>query len=180
MDLFGRHKIEGEELQECLAYYEAESKVIAFQTKEADLYNNTMVKYSNSIIENPIAASEACMAANRLSQAANEILKRQGEIWNVPAVASAMHHAWLVTFDANAAWASANAKAIEVMADRKNPDEMYIKKLVNEYQQAWQRANDEDKKFLKRLKVPEEDIAKIVTRANTIAATDAWEPKLAD
>jgi hypothetical protein len=91
-----------------------------------------------------------------------------------------MHHAWLVTFDTNAAWAAANAKAIEAMADGKNPDEMYIKKLVNEYQQAWQKANDEDKKFLKRLKVPEEDIAKIVTRANTIAATDDWEPKLAD
>ncbi len=179
MGLFGSPKIDGKELQECLACFEAETKVIAFQTKEADLYNNALVKYGNSIMENPLAASEACKAAKRLSQAATEILRRHEEIKNVPVAASAMHHAWYVTFHANTAWASATAKAIEAMAESMNPHTMYIQQLVEEYQKAWRWAENEDKKFLKRLKVSAEDIAKIVARATTIDETDDdWEPKM--
>ena len=178
MGLFGSPKIDGSELQECLACFEAETRVIAFQTKEADLYNNAMVKYGNSIMENPLAAKEMKKAAKRLSQAATEILKRHEEIKNVPVAASAMHHAWYVAFYANAAWASAMVAAIESMAEGMNPNMMYIQQLVEQYQEAWRRADDEDKKFLKRLKVGAEDIAKIVARATTIDATDNWEPKV--
>jgi hypothetical protein len=175
MGLFGSPKIDGNELQQCLACFEAETKVIAFQTREADLYNNTMVKYGNSIMENPSAAIEACKAAKRLSQAAAEVCRRHGEIKDVPTAASIMHFAWHVTFLANAAWASATAAAIEAMAKGMNPNTMYVQQLVEEYQRAWRRADDEDKKFLKRLKVNAEDIAEIVARATTIdAADDDW------
>ena len=180
MGLFGSPKIDGKELQECLACFEAETKVISFQTKEADLYNNAMVKYGNSITVNPLAASEACKAAERLSQSATEVLRRHEGIKNVPAAASAMHHAWYVAFYTNAAWAHATAKAIEAMAQGMNPNTMYVQQLVKEYQEAWRRADDEDKKFLKRLKVTAEDIAKIVARATTMGSTDDWEPKMAD
>jgi len=176
MGLFGSPKIDGNELQQCLACFEAETKVIAFQTKEADLYNNAMVKYSNSIMENPSAAMEAYKAAKRLSQAATEILRRHGEIKDVPDAASLMHFAWHATFLANAAWASATAMAIESMAKGMSPNTVYVQQLVEEYQKAWKRADDEDKKFLKRLKVNAEDIAKIITRA-TSAAKDDWVPQ---
>ncbi len=43
MGLFGSPNIDGIELQQYLAYYEAEIKIITFQTKEADLYNNVMM-----------------------------------------------------------------------------------------------------------------------------------------
>jgi protein involved in sex pheromone biosynthesis len=178
MGLFGSSKIDGYELQQCLAYFEAQTKVIAFQTKEADIYNNAMVKYGNSIMGNPVAASEARKAAKRLSQAATEVLRRHEELKNVPTAASAMHHAWYATLYANAAWASATAKAVEVMAEGMNPNTIYIQQLVKEYKKAWRRAEDEDKKFLKQLKVSAEDIAKIVARATAIDATnDDWEPK---
>ena len=179
MGLFSSPKIDGKELQECLAYFEAQTRVIAFQTKEADLYNNAMVKYGNSITENPLAASEACKAAKRLSQAATEVLRRHEELENVPVAASASNYAWYVTLYANVAWASATSEAIEAMAEGMNPNTMYVQQLVNEYQKAWRTADDEDKKFLKRLKVSAEDIAKIVTRSTSIDATDDdWEPKI--
>lgn len=178
MGLFGSPKIEGSELQECLACFEAETRVIAFQTKEADLYNDAMVKYGNSVMDNPLAANEACKAARRLSQAGTEILRRHEKIQNVPTAASTMHFAWHATLLANAAWASATAAAIEAMAEGMNPNTMYVQQLAKENQEAWRRAQDEDKKFLKRLKVSAEDIAKIVSRVNTIdAARDGWEPK---
>jgi len=62
MGLFGSPKIDGVELQQCLKCFEDETRVLTFQTKEADLYNNAMVKYLNSIKENPIAAKEAVKA----------------------------------------------------------------------------------------------------------------------
>jgi septal ring factor EnvC (AmiA/AmiB activator) len=98
-----------------------------------------------------------------------------------------MHSAWNATFLANAAWASAMVTAIEsnifallAMAEGMNPQIKYAQQLAEELQKAWRRADDEDKKFLKQLKVSAEDIAKIVARAATIDATDDWEPKLAD
>jgi transcription initiation factor IIF auxiliary subunit len=179
MGFFGSPKIDGNELQQCLAFFEAETKVITFQTKEADIYNNAMVKYGNSIKENSLAASEACKAAKRLSQAATEVLKRHEEIKNTPIAASAMQFAWHVTLLANATWASATAAAIEAVASGMNPNMMYVQQLVKEYQEAWRKAQDEDKKFLKRLKVSADDIAKIVAHATAIDAADSkWEPNM--
>ena len=181
MGLFGSPKIDGKELQECLALFEEETKVLTFQTKEADLYNDAMVKYGNSIMDNSLAASEACKAAKRLAKAAIEVIRRQEKITNVPVAASAMHYAWYVALDANKTWASAIASATEAMAEGMNPHMSYIQQLVEAYQKAQRRAEDEDKKFLKRLKVSAEDIAKIVARATTIDALDGeWEPKMED
>jgi hypothetical protein len=177
MGFFGSPKIDGKELQECLTYFESQTKVVVFQTKEADLYNNALVKYGNSIMENPVAANEACKAARRLSLSSTEVLRRHEEIRNVPVAASAMHYAWYLTFLANADWASATTKAIEAMAEGMTPDTIYLQRLVEAYQEAWRRADDEDKKFLKRLKVSADDVAKIIVRANTYAANDNWEPE---
>jgi len=179
MGLFGSPKIDGEELQECLAYFEAQTRVVSFQTKEADLYNNVMVKYGNSITESPLAAREACKAANRLAQSATEVLRRHQGIKNVPAAASAMHWAWYMAFIANSTWALATSKAIEAMAEGMAPTTVYVQQCVELYQKAWRKADDEDKKFLKRLKVSGEEIAKIVARATSTNATDDdWEPKV--
>jgi len=179
MGLFGSPKIDGKELQECLAYFEAQTRVVRFQTREADLYNNVMVKYGNSITESPLAAREACKAANRLAQSATEVLKRHQEIRHVPAAASAMHWAWYVTFVANSTWALATSKAIEAMAEGMAPATVYVQQCVELYQKAWRKADDEDKKFLKRLKVGGEEIAKIVARATSaVAADDDWEPQV--
>ena len=182
MGLLGKSKIDGDELKECLTYFEAQTKVIAFQTKEADTYNNAMVKYGNSITENPSAAEEACKAAKRLSKAAMEVLRRHDEIKYVPSAASSVHYAWHVTLLANATWASATASAIEAMANGMTPSTRYVQQLVKEYQKAWQDAQAEDKKFLQRLKVNAEEIAKIVTRATTIndVADNNWEPRITE
>jgi phosphohistidine swiveling domain-containing protein len=187
MGLFSSSKIEGSELQECLAYFEAETRVIAFQTKEADLFNNAMVKYGNSVMQNPLAAEDMKKAANRLSQAAAEILKRHEKIKNVPIAASAMRSAWHETFLANATWASAMVTAIESnifaflsAAQGMNPQIKRAQQCAEELQKAWQRADTEDRKFLKRLKVSSEDTAEILSRATTSLIHEDWEPRLPD
>ncbi len=187
MGLFGNPKIDGKELQECLTYIEAENKVIAFQTKETDLYNNAMVKYGDSIMENPLSAKDMTKAVKRLSQAATEILKRHEEIKNVPVAASAMHSAWHETFLANEAWASAMVAAIEsnifaLLEATKGmtPQIEYAQQLAEEHHKAFRRAEDEYKKLLNRLKVGAEVKALITTHATRIDPTDDWKPEMAD
>ena len=172
--MFDSPKIDGKELQDCLAYFKAQTKVIAFQTKEADLYNNAMVKDSNYI-------SEERKAAKRLSQAAIEVIRRYEDIENIPSAASQMHYAWHATFLANEAWASAWAEALEAMANSMSADMVDVQQLEKEYQRAWNWADEEDKKFLKRLDMSSDEIAEIAARAATeMTDSDSWEPELAD
>jgi hypothetical protein len=172
--LFDSPEIDGKELQDCLAYFEAQTKVIAFQAKEADLYNNAMVKDSTDI-------SEERKAAKRLSQAATEVIRRYEDIENIPSAASQMHYAWHATFLANEAWAYAWAEALEPMSNGMSADMAYVQQLEEEYQRAWKWADEEDKKFLKRLDMNAEDIAEIAARATTqMTESGSWEPGLAD
>ena len=180
-----RAVIDSKELQECLAYFEAETKVIAFQSKEADLFNSAMVEYGNSIMDSPLAAKKMKISTNRLAQSATEMLRRHGEIKNVPFPASAMRSAWHVAFLVNAAWASAMVEAIESnifaflrQSEGMNPETGYAQQLALEFKKAWRRADEEDKKLLKKLKVSAQDIEEIMARATTAAINDTWEPKL--
>jgi hypothetical protein len=184
MGFFSTPKIDGKELQDCLAYFEAENKVLAFHDREAALFNSAMVEYGNSIMEKgPVAADDVKKAINRLDQAAAEILKRHEEVKNIPVAASAMHSAWHESFLANAAWASAMVAAIESnifalleMAKGMTPQIEYAQQLAKEHQKAFKRAQDEYKKLLNRLKVGAEVKNIIATHATAIDATDDWEP----
>ncbi len=189
MGFFGSPKIDGTELQECLTYLKAATKVIAFQGKEADLYNDAVVEYGNSIMEHPGAgvAHDMKKATNRLEQAATEILKRHEEIKNVPVAASAMHSAWRESFLANALWASAMVKAIESspyalldMASGMTPQIEYAEQLAQEHQKRFSRAQDEFRKLLNRLKVSAEVRDTIEADAIITDDTNDWEPKITD
>jgi hypothetical protein len=180
-----RAVIDSKELEECLVYFEAETKVIAFQSKEADLFNSAMVEYGKSIMENTLAAKKMKISTNRLAQSATEILRRHEEIKNIPFSASAMRSAWHVAFLVNAAWASAMVEAIESnifaflkQAKNVNPEIGYAQQLALEFKKAWRKADEEDKKLLKKLKVSAEDIEKIMARATIAATSDTWGPKL--
>jgi hypothetical protein len=180
-----RAVIDSKELQECLVYFEAETKVIAFQSKEADIFNSAMVEYGKSITESPLASKKMKISTNRLAQSAAEILRRHEEIKNIPFSASAMRSAWHVAFLVNAAWASAMVEAIESnifaflkQAKGMNPAIGYAQQLTLEFKKAWRGADEENKKLLKKLKVSAEDIEEIMARATTAATNDTWEPKL--
>jgi hypothetical protein len=136
-------------------------------------------------MENPLAAKKMKISTNRLAQSATEALRRHDEIKNVPFSASAMRSAWHVAFLVNAAWASAMVEAIESnifaflkQAKGMDPEIGYAQQLTLEFKKAWRRADEENKKLLKKLKVSAEDIEEIMARATTAATNDTWEPKL--
>jgi len=172
MSLSDSPKIDGKELKDCLAYFEAQTKVIALQIKEAELYNNAPITDNNYI-------SEMRKAAKRLLQAATEVLKRYEDIENVPPAASQTHHAWHATFLSSEAWVSAWVEALEAMANGISTDMVYIQQLEEEYQRAWNWADEEDKKFLNQLNISDNDIAEIAARATTeINTKDSWKPEI--
>ena len=51
-------KIDSNQLRECLHYLEESCQVAAFQAKEADLYNEALVKYGNSVTDDSNATAE--------------------------------------------------------------------------------------------------------------------------
>jgi hypothetical protein len=178
LPLSRKQKIEGDELQRCLDYFEVELMVTAFQTRESDLFNNIMVKYFNSMTEYPVAASEMCKAANRLVQSIYEVIRRHEAIQPIPDAAIAMRCAWRFTFLSVKAWAEATFSAMETLANGLTPDYAYVQHLVNEYQLAQHKAKEEEKKFLRKLRVAPGEIEKIFSRTNYATANDNWQPKL--
>jgi hypothetical protein len=177
MGLFSKPKIGGDELQRCLAYYEAKLKVTAFQTKEADLFNNELVKYRTSK-KSPLAASEVCDAANRLVQAAHEVKRRHEGTKPVPNAALATHYAWHITVLCNTAWAEATLQTMEALANGWTPYYADVQQLAGKFQLAQHEAEREDKKFLRRLEIKTDAIAEIISRSIDAAATDNWQPSL--
>jgi len=165
-------KIEGKELQACLAYFEAQSKVMAFQVKEAELFDNTEITSGSYL-------SEMHKAAKRRSQAAAEVLKRYEAIGNVPSAASQVHRAWHTTIVANEAWASAYAEAFEAMTNGKKADFVHIQQLEEESQNNMKFADEEERKFVNQLNISnsriDEMAAFITAEINT---NDSWKPSL--
>ena len=109
MRLFGKSKIEGPDLQKCLTYYEAQSRLTALQSQAANAYNEAMAACDESTADQAVAAQEASKAAKRHSQVSTEVLQRHNAIESVPEAASSFHSAWSSAFSAYSAWAAATA-----------------------------------------------------------------------
>ena len=169
-------KIDSTQLRQCLHYLDEFCQVAAFQAKEADLYNEVLVKYGNSVTEDSNAAAETRRATDRLAQAARKALGRHEDIDNVPTPASSMHHAWWATLRAYLAWASDNNKSITDGRRGIVTETAYTDKLMKEYQKAWIKAEKEEKRFIKHLRINTDDVSIIITRAKNAVSAEKWEP----
>lgn len=171
-------KIEGDELQRCLAYYDAKLKVTAFQKREADLFNTTLAMFRDSETT-PLAASTMCNAANRLVQAAHEVSRRHERIESVPNAALAAHRAWHYTIQCSIAWAEATLQAIDASENGWAPHyDDFLKQLTDKYRLAKREAGREDEQLLVRLGTTADIIAGMTSRSVDAAANDNWQPSL--
>ena len=168
-------EITSHERQECLAYYEAEVGVTTFQSKEADLFNEVVDTHIDILTEDPAAAREVSIAARRLVQAAKEIIRRRDDIQPIPQAAFSMHWAWYITSIAYAAWAQATLSTMEALANGQTP-QYYVRHLVEEHEIVWRKAQKDEKKFLKQLRIPAGEIDQIVERSIEAAEMDHWQP----
>jgi len=180
LSLSRKPKIEGEERERCLAYTKAVTNISAFWDRESTLFNNTLVKYLDSITENPIAASEVCSAANRLVQAANEVIRRHEEIQSIPDASLPARCAYSTSFLILKEWAENNLAAIEALANGLTPHYEYVQQLMENYESAWHEAQNEEQKLLKRLGLTGHEIEANFVKVHSsleAAKNDSWHPE---
>ena len=175
--LFGEPKIQDDELHKCLTYLEEELKLKVFQEKEADLYNSALVKYGNSISTDSQAAKEMCRAANRLAESANEILRRRGKMASILDAASAMYFAWQLTYSDYSAWATAQSAAIEAVTNSMEPHDKRVRQLLEQSEKSRHKAEKEERKLLKRLKLSGDEFQKLFNNASATIAAENWHPE---
>jgi hypothetical protein len=169
--------IDKNELQRCLAYLEEEWKFQAFQTREADLYNNALVQYGYSMTTDSLASKEMCRAASRLSQSTSEILKCRGGMASIPDIASAMYLAWQMTYSDYSAWAGMQYAAIKAVATGMQPHTQRVRELLQQSEKSRRKAENEEKRFYKRLNLNVNDVNRIISNASAAVAVDNWQPK---
>jgi hypothetical protein len=174
--LSSRPKIEGDELQKCLAYLEEEGKLVVFRGKEEDLYNNALVKYGKSVAIDSRAAKEMCRAAKRLAEAASEIIRRRGEMVSIPDVASAMYFAFQKSYLAYSQHVTAECAAWEAESNGMKPDYEYLRRLSLQSEDLRLKALKEERKLAERLKLSGDVIRSVYNNAQAAVATENWQP----
>jgi len=174
-------RIEGHERERCLAYItETVTNITAFLDRESTLFNNTLVKYLDSISESPLAASKICSAANRLVQAAQEVIHRHDLIQPIPKAAFPMYYAYSTLFLRAKEWAESTLAAMEALANDMTPHYEYVQHLMDKRESAWHEAYCEEKKLLKQLGLTESEVEAIPRQTHSIleaAKEDSWHPE---
>jgi len=163
--------------ERCLSYFQEELKFGAFQTKEADLYNNAVVEYGMSAGTDSKAAEEMTQAAKRLAESLNEILGRRSVMASIPDTASAVYFAWQATYDALCAWAEAQAAAVSAAVRGMVPHTERVRELHGESEKLRRKAEKEERRFFKQLKISGNEMQRMLAEASVAAENDSWQPE---
>jgi hypothetical protein len=177
--LFGEPKIEGEKRQQCLSYLEEQWKINSFQKKESDLYDDSVMKFSNSGVTDNHVVKEMYRAANRLVQSVNESLRRLREISFVPDVASTAWHAWELRYSDYLAWATVQAAVADaLLSNRANADAQLerLSKLTLQRDKSLRKAIDETTKLMQGFKLTDNEHARLFQVAE-YAQNENWQPE---
>jgi len=177
--LFGEPKLSNEELSQCLTWLGQHYKITTFQEKEADLYNNALVKYGGSMSIDSSASEEMVKVVKRLVQAATECVSRIDNMTSIPQVASVTHYAWRIVLADYLAWVRAQCAAIEAVAGGMHPRGEYVAELLQKAENSRKKAEKEEQKLLKRMirsGATMNDFQKLVVNAARAVTDENWQP----
>lgn len=178
MRLFpGESNLKGDELLKCLAYFEEELRIMAFQEKEADIYNNTVVAYGKSMSTDHFAAKEMFTAARRLSQAGGEILMRRKKMSPIPELAARMYFAWQVTYSDYAMWTAAQSALVESVIKGMEANGEHVKGLLSRSEKSRHEAEAEEKRLLRLLNLNPDKVRRLFDDASNAIAAEKWQPE---
>jgi len=178
MRLFGRRKIQGDELLAYLDYLGEEWKLRAFQEKEATSYTEALRKFDpKAAARNAEAYNDLYLASVRLAQSAAELLRRKDALKSVPDKATSNYFAWHAAYTDYLAWATAQASNIEAKMAGEVTDAAAIKDLQGKSEQSRAEAEAEEAKLIKQLGLTQNDIEQLRDRATSAAAQDRWQPR---
>jgi replicative superfamily II helicase len=91
---FEEPRLDREEFNQCLKYFEEHYKLTTFQEKEADIYNESLTQYMPSLATDSHSAKEMLKVTERFKKAAHLLLKRSKQLVSVPESTGVLHFAW--------------------------------------------------------------------------------------
>ena len=188
-----RSKLSDEERKKCLAYLEEEWKLRAFYAKERNIHEEAIAEAAIRLNSHQITSKEfqeeICRASSRLAKATVELLTRRSDIWPVPDIAYEACVAWETAYSAYSAWATAQASheteygkvyGLPVARAKLVAEGISLKGLrehVLQYEKCWQKAINEEKKLVKRLKLSDEERVTLLEEAENAVASGNWQPQ---
>ena len=153
------------ERQRCLEYFAGEAKVRIFQEREADRYNEALVKHVENVATHKSSAEQLAGAGKRLRAAIREIWRRRAdELGAVPDQAFPLYLRWQERYETFDAWAEAKIAAIDAMADGGAPPSTRLRTLEGNSQKAHTEAVQEERRFLKRVRLHPDSVDSMVVR----------------
>jgi hypothetical protein len=175
MGLFvGRHKIEGNELQECVAYLKEEWKFKAFQGKVADIFNEALTKYDKLVLKDTEAANEMQKAAERLIESAEEIMRRREKIISVPKLAIAVYSTWQEAYSLYLEFTRAQWLTITLLPKGIISGSQRLRNLFTQFQLSKNKAIAQEKKFIHLLGLNADDVKKLFDNAYATILSENW------
>ena len=172
-------RIEGAERQECLAYLEEEMKLGLFRVKVDSLADEGMMRYGQLAQKDKAKAFEGMVkVTNHISQAATELVRRKHEMTFIPDAALATSSAWETVYLDYKTLATSEATTMEADVHGMATDWEHVQRLVKEVKKAIGKAQREDKRLLKRLKLTGDEARGIVDNASRVTEADDWLLKL--
>lgn len=167
--------ITAEEREALFAYLNEEWRTAAFQDPEAERYNNDAMRYGNAE-PGTDAFGKMIAAARRLSDAATELDRRHSGLGPIPDEASSTYLAWQGMYMAYGEWASAVLSTCEAYQDGIMPNVARIRQLFDQMQKCRERAQNEESKLIRRLKLRGEDVRQLLQESRAAVKAEEWQP----
>ena len=177
MGLFGKRKIQGDELLNYLDYIGEEWKLKTFQEKEASLYTDALDNYNPQSSKDAVALEGLLDASNRLALSAAELLRRKDAISSVPDKATSLFFAWHAAYLDYLAWTVAQAESLEARLDGRLADTATVKDLQTKSENSRAEADAEEHKLLKQLGFTDADMQQLLDRVTQATEQDNWRPR---
>ena len=166
----------------CLEYYTNEVRIRVFQDREAERFNDALLKYEKSLTSHPGLSEGLASAGRRIRAAIRELWKRRAEhLTPVPEPALLLYLLWQESCEAFEAWTEAKLSAIEDVAAGGAPPSARLKMLLARSEKTRREAEREEKRFLTTWRLHRASVQKMVV--NPLIAEDElddWWPDKAD
>jgi len=168
-------EVPAEERETILSYLTEEWKIAAFQDLEAERYNNDATRYGNAD-RGTADFANMIAAAKRLSQAATELDRRHSELGPITDEASSAYLSWQGTYMAYGEWASTILATCQAHEASVVPDVARIQHVFNQMEKYRERAQNEEGKLIRRLRLRGEDVRQLLQESRATAKSEKWEP----
>jgi len=180
MGIFSRErKLSAEEINQCMDWLDIHYRITTFQEKEADLYNNALVKLGNDLTTDKLSGVGMLQAAKRLADASQEMVARTNYIKFVPEPASRAHLLWMIVFSDYMMWATAQYAAIQALIHGRNPIGERVVELFKKSEESTKQALKAEKKLLEHMHkngFTVNDLHRLNANAAEAIAQDKWLP----